>query len=270
MTSRLPIPGGGAHAPSVHSARPAVDFHAWPYPVLCAHRGGGRLAPENTLAALRVGAAAGYRMFEFDAKLSADEVVVLFHDETLQRTTNGRGAVADAPLARLVGLDAGRWHSRQWAGEPIATLAQAARWLVANGFFANVEIKPCPGREALTGQRVAAACAALWSRARVPPLLSSFSLQALAAARQTAPDLPRAFLVGRLTDKAIEQALALSCVAIHPIERGLSAARIKAAHRAGLRLLTYTVNDAVRARRLLQWGVDGVITDALKELAPPS
>ena len=99
----------------------------WPYPHLVAHRGAGTLAPENTLAAMRVGASFGYKMVEFDAKLSQDQVAILLHDTDLDRTTNGRGKAADHPYATLAKLDAGIWFSAAFRGEPIPTLEAVAR-----------------------------------------------------------------------------------------------------------------------------------------------
>src|SRR5690349_20754028 len=103
----------------------------WPYPRWIAHRGAGRLAPENTMAAFRLGASHGYRMFECDAKLSADGVVFLMHDATLERTTNGSGVGGARPWGELVQLDAGSWHSPGFAGEPLPTLENVARWCLA-------------------------------------------------------------------------------------------------------------------------------------------
>ncbi|MGC1818128.1 MAG: glycerophosphodiester phosphodiesterase family protein, partial [Casimicrobiaceae bacterium] len=105
---------------------------AWPYPKLVAHRGAGKLAPENTLAALRVGHAHGYRMAEFDVKLSADGVAFLLHDGTLDRTTNGKGRADALTWRELAQLDAGSWHSPVYAGETLPTLAAVARWSRAN------------------------------------------------------------------------------------------------------------------------------------------
>src|SRR5918994_7773758 len=98
----------------------------WPYPRWIAHRGAGRLAPENTLAAFRVGAQHGYAAFECDVKLSADGVPFLLHDATLDRTTNGRGIAGDRLWAELSRLDAGSWHGRAYAGEPLPTLDAVA------------------------------------------------------------------------------------------------------------------------------------------------
>ena len=91
---------------------------AWPYPRWIAHRGAGKLAPENTLAAFKLGAQHGYRMFECDVKLSADSVLFLLHDDTLARTTNGTGDASGKTWHDLSQLDAGSWHSVAFAGEP--------------------------------------------------------------------------------------------------------------------------------------------------------
>ena len=134
----------------------------WPYPYWIAHRGAGKLAPENTLAAFRLGAAHGYRMFECDVKLSADGVPFLLHDATLQRTSNGQGTAGDQPWATLSQHDAGSWHSRAWAGEPLPSFEAVARYCLRNGHALNIEIKPTPGAERLTGEVVARHAARLW------------------------------------------------------------------------------------------------------------
>lgn len=244
-----------------------VDFDHWPYPVLCAHRGAGKLAPENTLAAIRVGADHGYRMFEFDAKLSGDGTLILMHDATLERTTSGRGRVGARALGELMKLDAGAWHSAAFAGEGIPTLWRVGSWLIANGALANIEIKPCPGREAETGAAVAIEAALLWRDAAVPPLLSSFSETALEAARETVPELPRALLLERWRDDWAERCAALGCVAIDPHHSQLTMERIEQVHRRRLRVLCYTVNEPDLVARLRQWGVDCVITDAVDRIA---
>ncbi|MGD7216371.1 glycerophosphodiester phosphodiesterase family protein, partial [Ralstonia pseudosolanacearum] len=128
---------------------------AWPYPRAIAHRGAGKLAPENTLAAFRHGAGFGYRMFEFDVKLSGDGVAVLLHDATLERTTSGHGRIDALSFGQIAQLDAGSWHSPAFAGEPVPTLAAVARYLRANGLLATIEIKPVPGTEWRTGAAVA-------------------------------------------------------------------------------------------------------------------
>ena len=245
-----------------------VGFEHWPYRTRIAHRGAGRLAPENTLAAMRVGASHGYRMFEFDARLSGDGTVVLMHDDTLDRTTDGSGPMADQRFCDLVRLDAGGWHSAAFAGETVPTLQAVLRWLLANAFQADIEIKPCPGREDVTGAAVAREAVQLWGERLPPPLLTSFSSVALAAARRTAPALPRALLLGKLEPDWLARCQALGCVGLVVRHDAIDPWVIGQAHAARLRILAYTVNDPERVRELEAWGLDGLVTDAVDRIAP--
>ena len=240
----------------------------WPYPRWIGHRGAGQLAPENTLAAFALGARHGYRMFECDAKLSADGVVFLLHDAMLERTTNGQGLAAALDWAALSQLDAGSWHSAAHAGEPLLSLASLARWCIQEGCLLNIEIKPTPGTDRHSGEAIAREAAGLWQGQAVPPLLTSFSTEALAAARTVAPGLPRGLLLDALPEGWLEQALALGCVAVvcrYPLWDAATVARV---HQAGMRCLSYTVNDAAAARQLIAWGIDGIITDRVDRFAP--
>ncbi|MEX3959851.1 glycerophosphodiester phosphodiesterase [Trinickia sp. EG282A] len=236
---------------------------SWPYPRVVAHRGGGALAPENTLAAIDMGARFELRMIEFDAKLSSDDVVFLLHDDKVDRTSNGRGAAAGMTYAELEVLDAGSWFDARFAGERMPTLDAVAARCAALGLAANVEIKPCPGREVATGRRVAAEAARLWAGARLPPLLSSFSFEALAAARDAAPALPRGLLFGGVPKDWRSQTAALECVSLHADHRKLDARLVEQIKAEGLFILAYTVNDPARARELAQWGVDTICTDRI-------
>ncbi len=239
----------------------------WPYPRLAAHRGAGKLAPENTLAAFRVGYAHGYRMAEFDVKLAADGVSFLLHDDTLDRTTNAQGRADALTWRELAQLDAGSWHSSRYAGEPLPTLAAVARWSRAHDAAVNIEVKPTRGRERETGAAVALDALTLWSGAAVNPLLSSFYESALDAAREAAPELPRAWLGDQLPDDWRERAIRLGCIALDLEHTLLTCERIDEIHGAGLRIATWTVNDPVRAIELLAWGVDTLITDAIDAIA---
>lgn len=240
----------------------------WPYPAYIAHRGGGTLAPENTLAAMRVGVSSGYRMVEFDVKLCGDGSLVLMHDHTLERTTDGRGRVAALTWGEIARLDAGSWHSATYAGEPVPRLDNVARYLIANGVACNIEIKPCPGRERETAAAVAVEAQALWAGAEVPPLLSSFSERALEVAGRAAPDLPRGLLVDEPAEGWLLRAARLGCKSIHLNHRHATPERIATARQAGFRLLAYTVNEPARAAELLAAGLDGVFTDALERMNP--
>jgi glycerophosphoryl diester phosphodiesterase len=251
-------------------------MQTWPYPRWIAHRGAGKLAPENTLAAFRAGASHGYRMFECDAKLSADGVPFLMHDTTLERTTNAREIFGPAASAtggdhewnELARLDAGGWHSRSYAGEPLPTLENISRFCLANGHCLNIEIKPTPGAERRTGEVVARHADRLWNNAPVAPLLTSFRPESLQGALDTAANLPRGLLLDTLWKGWLETALSLECVAIVCNYALWDQSTLTLTKSAGLRCLSYTVNDEWVAQHLADLGTDGIITDRVDLFAP--
>lgn len=240
----------------------------WPHPRWIAHRGAGKLAPENTLAAFRLGASHGYRAFECDVKLSADGVPFLLHDAKLDRTTNARGRAADRPWSELSRLDAGGWHSRAYAGEPPASLEALATWLRRNGHWLDLEIKPTPGSEEHTGRVVAREVQRLWKGDPAPPLLSSFRPEALHGAREEVPQLQRALLVDTLWPNWLAVAQQLGCVAVITNYMLMDAALLQSLRQAGLRALCYTVNDPAPAQQLIALGIDGLITDEVDAFSP--
>ena len=241
---------------------------SWPFPLLIVHLGGGTLSPENTLAALRFGAEHGFRAFEVDVKLSRDGVPFLLHDATLDRTTSESGVAGDRDWAELSRIDAGSWHSRAYAGEPVPSLAAIARYVLRNGFALNIELKPTPGHEHATGLAVGAACARLWQGSAAPLIFSSFRPEALLGARESAPDIRRALLVETLWPDWLEMAQSLGCVAVVTHQDLMNAVLLSQLHGAGLRALCYTVNESAAARRLLALGIDGLITDAVDRFSP--
>jgi len=238
----------------------------WPFPLWIAHRGAGKLAPENTLAAFRLGASHGHTAFECDVKLSADGVLFLLHDDTLDRTTSGRGAAGPRPWAELSRLDAGSWHSAAYAGEPIASFEAIAAYCTANAHRVDLEIKPSPGADLETGRAVGHAVRRLWHG--TPVLLSSFKTQALTGARDSAPELPRALLLDKLWPGCLETAASLDCAAIITDHRLMDAPLLAQIHAAGRRALVYTVNDEPRARELIALGIDSIVTDAVDRFGP--
>jgi len=238
----------------------------WPFPFWIAHRGAGKLAPENTLAAFRLGASHGYTAFECDVKLSADGVPFLLHDDTLDRTTSAQGAAGARSWAELSRLDAGSWHSAAYAGEPPASFEALAAFCVANAHALDLEIKPSPGTEIDTGRAVGQWVRKLWRGQ--PPLLSSFKTQALVGARETAPELPRALLLDTLWPGCMEMAVSLDCVAIITNHKLMDAQLLQQIHAGGRRALVYTVNDAARAAELIALDIDGLVTDAVNSLGP--
>ncbi|MDT3668080.1 glycerophosphodiester phosphodiesterase [Cronobacter dublinensis] len=239
----------------------------WPYPPIVAHRGGGRLAPENTLAAIDTGARLGHAMIEFDVKLSKDGQIFLLHDDTLERTSNGWGVAGELNWDDLLKVDAGSWYSGAFKGEKLALMSDVAQRCREHHMMANIEIKPTTGADDDTGRVVALAARELW-QGMTAPLLSSFSIEALAAAQQAAPELPRGLLLDEWRDDWQALTTQLGCVSIHLNHKLLDQARVNQLKDAGLRILVYTVNSPRRALELLAWDVDCICTDAIDEIGP--
>ena len=230
-------------------------------PRVIGHRGAAGYAPENTLVSLEKAAALGVRWVEFDTKISADGVPVVFHDDKLERTTDGRGPVAEMPLAELQALDAGTWFGDDFAGEPVPTLGQAMATLARLGLGANVEIKASPGREAETGDAVGGVLKSDWPETLPPPLISSFDAETLAAAGAAAAEIPRAFLVFKIPRDWRPRLEDLGSAALHCQAKHLTQKKARAVLDGGFQLRVFTVNDRAEAEKLFGWGVDAVISD---------
>ena len=230
-------------------------------PPVIGHRGAAGRAPENTLAALRRAHELGCAWVEFDVRLSGDGALVLCHDPTLERTTNGTGPVAAQPLAALRQLDAGGWFAPEFAGERVPTLAEALALCADLSLVADIEVKAERGREYATAAAVAAALRR--PGARLPALLvSSFALPALAALRALAPRVPLGVLFRQVPRDWREVARRFGCVTLGADQRRLTAGRAAAIRAAGYPLAAYTVNDPARARLLYASGVTSVFSDA--------
>lgn len=236
-------------------------------PRIIGHRGASAAAPENTLTGIRQAKRDGAGWVEFDVKLTADGQAILMHDETLDRTTSGRGPVRAATLDEIRRLDAGFWFGASWVGEKVPTLAEALTLLVELGMGFNLEIKPCPGREAETARVAVAELRRAWPADRPVPVVSSFEREALAVARAEAPALPRGYLVKDLPPGWKDEVAELDCATVHVNWRKLTRPQVRAVKAAGLPLVVWTVNEEPRARELLSWGADGVITDCPGRLA---
>jgi glycerophosphoryl diester phosphodiesterase len=251
-------------------ARPSHP-RGWPYARVVAHRGGGVLAPENTLAGMQAAVDHGHVAVEFDVMLTRDGVPVLMHDDMLGRTVAGSGCVADLLSDDLVKRDAGSWMAPRFSSSTVPRYVDAVAWLRQHGVWMNVEIKPSPGADVATGEAVGRLTQALFEGVddvAATPLLSSFSFVALEAARRVAPDIPRALLVSVVPSDWQAQLVGLDAIALHCNHRHLTsdiASQVKA---AGYGLFCYTVNDPDRARELLAWGVDAFCTDRIDLIGP--
>jgi len=246
----------------------------WPYPRIVAHRGGGTLAPENTIAGLRAGLAHGFHAVEFDVMLSSDGIGVVMHDPSFGRTVPGKGSVAASTAQVLSQMDAGSWFGPQFSQEPVPLFSQFVDFCRGQGIWMNIEIKPVPGHEQATGRWVAETTRTLFaseiaaSAVAKTPLLSSFSMEALAAARAAAPELPLGCLFDTVPSDGEAIARGLQAVAIHTNHKHLTPQRAQAIKSAGFGLFCYTVNTPERAREILSWGVDGFCTDRIDLIGP--
>ena len=235
-------------------------------PRLIGHRGAKEDAPENTLASIREAARQGARWIELDVMLTRDRVPVLIHDDQLDRTTSGRGPVAELELAELRSLDAGSWFDPRFAGETVPTLEEALELILELGLGLNLEIKPYPGQDVPTAELALAVLKRRWPSSR-PLLLSSFQVPCLEVAQVLAPEIPRGYL---LWDPPADWATIADRIgaATLNVEHGRQTAETVAAYRdTGRPVLAYTVNDAERARVLLGWGIAALFTDAPGRLA---
>ena len=232
-----------------------------------AHRCGGNLAPENSLAGLRAAAAIGYGAVEFDVMLSASGNPWVIHDDSLQRTAFASGEVGRMGDAELDVVDISRGPPARFRGERLPRLAQVLSLCDELRLAANIEIKPYPGQDEATGERVGRDVAA----SPLPNetiLLSSFSLAALAAARLAAPPLRRAVLFEQVPADWRAGVESLAAVAIHCQHDQHDWSWLAPAKSLGLAVRAYTVNDARRAAELFAMGVDAVFTDAVGTLGP--
>ena len=228
-------------------------------PYIFAHRGASAHAPENTLAAFELAFRQGAQAIEFDVKLTADRQVIIHHDRTLERTTNGSGPVAEHTLAELRALDAGGWFSEQYRGEKIPTLEEVFEAL-GGKIFMNVELT----NYATPGDGLVDEVAQVVKRQRMEEgiMFSSFSAANLARARRLLPGVACGYLLdgGAPWRKRLEGSF-IRMEAEHPWMEDATAAAVEKAHRRGRRMHVWTVNEAAEMRRLRSIGVDGIFTD---------
>ena len=231
------------------------------------HRGAAGVAPENTLASIRAARDEGMSWIEVDVMLTRDGRPVIFHDDSLRRTTGVDASMAETPYDRLAALDAGSWFGAAFTGQGVPTLEAAMELALDLGLGVNIEIKPTPGRDVETAEIALRASSEIWPSDRPPPLISSFSTMSLAAARVVRPDWPRGLLVRGLPNGWRRQVEALGCVSVHLGNKLANRFAVRRVKEAGYLVAVYTVNNARRARRFLSWGVDCVITDYPGQLA---
>jgi len=238
----------------------AEKLLAMPRVLIVAHRGDSKRAPENTLPAFASAVETGADLVELDYRHSADGVPIVIHDETLDRTTNaarlyGRTKVPVAEMrAREFGkLDAGSWFHPKYSDVRVPTLEQALD-VIQRGSVTLIERK--------SGD--VATCVRLLSEKRLldSVVVQSFDWKYVAECHRLAPRLPLAALGSKeLSDRKLDDAQQTGAKIIAWNQKHISRQQIDAIHRRGLKAWVYTVNDVVRARELIGWGIGGIITD---------
>ena len=252
----------------------------WAFPTKCfAHRGGGTLWPENTLSAIEFGKSLGYKAVEFDVMLSQDNVPFLMHDDVFGRTIRNPSLVgrsfADVSSEELLKQDAGSWFDSsrtELSSVRIPLFEEVLKYCTSNDIYMNIEIKPVPGYETITGECVARMTekyfpvASSDSITHSPlPLFSSFSYESLLAAQATAPHIPRGYLIDNVADEPewLTRLRTLKAVSLHTNWKYLTPEVVRAVKEEGLRVFCYTVNSVEEARRLIDIGMDAFCTDKL-------
>lgn len=231
-------------------------------PKIIGHRGACGHAPENTLASFELAAKLGATWIELDVKETKDGVLIIMHDDTLDRTSNGKGAVANAPLKHIQTLDAGSWYSEKFAKEKIPTLEESVTLFSHFNLGVNLEIKPCPNKETSTAVAVANFIKEKWPSNIPKPLISSFSMESLLIAKNENPDLIiGALFEGLLPDNWEDLAKKVQAFSIHLDDEIVTPEMISQIKNKGYSVLVYTVNSKKRAEELFQMGVTSIFTN---------
>jgi glycerophosphoryl diester phosphodiesterase len=228
-----------------------------------AHRGYSSVAPENTLPALVAAEAAGATLVEFDVRTTADGVPVVVHDRTVDRTTNGTGAVWELTVDEVRALDAGSWFSPAYAGVRVPLLVEALDVLA--GARLLLEIKP-----PATSEQVKVILAQVADRGLLGrTVVQSFDPQIVRLVRDAAPDVPRGLLRLRFEADTVDLARELDLAYCNPAAADVlgDPATVAALTDAGVAILPWTANDMGRWPELIRAGVAGLISDRTGELA---
>jgi glycerophosphoryl diester phosphodiesterase len=227
-------------------------------PWVIAHRGASGHAPENTMAAFERAVALGVVFIETDLHLTRDARFVAIHDSTLERTTNGRGNIADFTLAELRRLDSGLWYDRQYMGQRIPTLEEILEFARKHDVVFYLEVK----YEAAWGMHHALVGALQKEQDAARTIVISFDASAIESVRK----LDASIMTGLLTEEgsqedAVRKALEVGARQICPRNTLVTQELVEQAHRADLLLATWTVDDPDEMRRVIASGADGVMTD---------
>lgn len=228
-------------------------------PLIFGHRGARGTHPENTMISFQEAARTGAHGIEFDVHLSKDGEVVIIHDETLNRTTNGSGLVCEYTLEELKQLDAGSHFNAAFQGARIPTLREVLAWLCGNELLINIELKNDRIRYIELEQKVIALVREFHLEKRV--IFSSFNHKSVAELADLAPDIERAILYHFPLQDAMKEARLHHASGLHPNFQLLTKEFVDEAKSQGFTLRPYTINDEEDIKRMISFGVDVIITD---------
>ena len=229
-------------------------------PRIIGHRGASGLAPENTVSSFVKAADIGTKSIEIDVMVTADDHCVIYHDKNVRRCTNGTGPVLLKTLDEIKALDAGAWFSEEFAGQQIPTLQETITLLQELDMTLNLELKPADGWQVPTAELVGQELKENLS-SNLPVLLSSFDIEALVTVGEIMPHLPRGYLTDAIPHEWERRLAEARADSLHCDADFVTEDAVKAVKDAGYRFLAYTVNDPERAKQLLDWNVDAIITD---------
>lgn len=239
-------------------------------PKVIGHRGAAAYAPENTIESIHTAADVGVEWVELDVKITKDHVPIIFHDDTLDRTTNGSGLVAELAYDEIKQYECGSWYGESFTGIKIPTLEEAVDALIERGLGLNLEIKPCPGREKETAEAALDILSQIWDdHDRL--LISSFQHVSLEVAMDIAEEWYRGLLLAPENDEETGAAVInpnwrdmadyLNVKTINLAQSIATRENIEDIIDAELHPLVFTVNEPMDARKLQSWGVDAVFSD---------
>jgi glycerophosphoryl diester phosphodiesterase len=231
-----------------------------PSPIIIAHRGDKAYAPENTISAFKQAAEKGARAIEFDTQLTADGQIVILHDQTVNRTTDGTGNVAKLSLSAIRDLNAGVNLPGQFKNEKIPTLSEVFEE-VGNLLYMNIELKNYSTPFDGLVDKVVDLVRKYGMQDRV--LFSSFLSCNLRKASSLIPETPRGLLTMRGKKGLWGRKIGWrgNYLALHPYFTDVDSLMIKRVHKYGKRVNVWTVNSEEDIKRMILLGADGIITD---------
>lgn len=226
--------------------------------IIMAHRGSSDQAPENTLAAFELALKVGSNGIELDVHLTKDGEVVVIHDHTLDRTTNGKGLVENHTLAELKELDAGSWFSPEFVGQRLPSLIEVLKLVKDHDVLLNIETKVALGFEALNEKLVPLLDEyEMWDRT----IVSSFNHYALAQLKIMKPQVRTGILYNCGMVNPWVYAKSIGASALHPHYMTIIPEIVRGAQENGMMVNVWTVDEKVDIQRVLQLDVDGIISN---------